>query len=150
MTGTLPFDEEQIPKLYQKIRECKYTLPPILSEPAKDLIFRMLQGDPMNRITIDEIKQHRWFNTQLNLFQVVDNYKYVYGNMVEVDQSIINFMKTLDINFDGLDEEKIKSAIIARERKEFCIIYEFLENRKNAKMISEKKNNIKSITTIYC
>lgn len=144
LTGSLPFDEEHIPKLYQKIRECKYSLPPILSEPAKDLIFRMLQGDPMNRITIPEIKQHKWFNNQINLFQVIDNYKYVYGNNIEVDQNILDFMKSLDINFEGYDEEKIKSSINSRERKEFCIIYEFLECSKNKKQMNEKKLKLKS------
>lgn len=144
MTGTLPFDEEHIPKLYQKIRECKYSLPPILSDPAKDLIFRMLQGDPMNRITIPEIKQHKWFNNQINFFQAIDNYKYVYGNNTEVDLKILEFMKNLDINFEGYDDEKIIQSINSRERKEFCIIYEFLECSRNKKLINEKKEKLKS------
>ncbi len=144
LTQTLPFDEEHIPKLYQKIRECKYTLPPILSEPAKDLIFRMLQGDPMNRITITEIKKHKWFNNQLSLYQVIDNNRHIYGNIIEVDDSIIEFMKSLDINFEGLDSDKIKNSIAAKERKEFCIIYEFLESNKNKKIASEKKQKLKS------
>lgn len=145
LTGTLPFDEEHIPKLYQKIRECKYSMPPILSEQAKDLIFRMLQGDPMNRITIPEIKQHKWFNHQINLFQAIDNYKYVYGNTIEVDQNILDFMKSLDINFEGYDDEKIKNSINSRERKEFCIIYEFLECSKNKKQMIDKRMRLKSI-----
>ena len=144
LTYTLPFYEENIPKLYKKIKECKYSLPPIISEPAKDLIFRMLQGDPMNRITITEIKQHKWFNTQLQLFQVIDNNKYVYGNFVEVDDSIIEFMKTLEINLEGLSDEKIKEAISKKERKEFCIFYDFLYFNKNKKMQAEKKEKIKS------
>lgn len=61
LIGQLPFDEEHIPRLYQKIKECRYSIPPILSDPAKDLIHRMLQGDPLNRITIPEIKQHAWY-----------------------------------------------------------------------------------------
>ncbi len=139
LTETLPFDEEHIPKLYQKIRECKYTLPQVLSDTAKDLIFRMLQGDPMNRITISEIKQHKWFNTNLSLYQIIDNHQYVYGKTFEIDESIIEFMMTLEINFENLDEEKIKAAIAARERREFCIIYEFLESNKNKKLAAEKK-----------
>jgi 5'-AMP-activated protein kinase catalytic alpha subunit len=134
--------------LYQKIRECNYSLPPILTDPAKDLIFRMLQADPMNRITITEIKQHKWFNNQINLYQKIDNYKYLYGNLVEVDQSIIDFMKSLDINFDGLDEEKIKASIMNRERKEFCIIYEYLEFSKTKKQNAEKKETLKSKQTL--
>ena len=145
LTGTLPFDEKQIPKLYQKIRECKYILPQILSDSAKDLIFRMLQKDPMNRITIPEIKQHKWFSNQLNLYQIINNYKYIYGSHNNVDLDIINEMKKLEkINFEGLDDEQIKKAIISRERREFCTIYEFLENKKNEKLYKESIENLKS------
>lgn len=104
----------------------------------------MLQADPMNRITIPEIKQHKWFNNQINLFQLIDNYNYVYGNFVEVDKNIVEFMKSLDINFEGYNDEQIKTAINNKERKEFCIIYEFLENSKNKKLIAEKKEKLKS------
>jgi serine/threonine protein kinase len=144
LTGTLPFDEEHIPKLYQKIRECKYSLPPFLSDSAKDLIFRMLQADPMDRITISEIKHHTWFNYQIDLFRVIDNYKYVYGSQIEVDPTIIEFMKSLDINFEGYNDEQIKAGINSRERKEFCIIYEFLEFSKNKKLMQEKREKLKS------
>jgi len=149
LTGTLPFDEEHIPKLYQKIRECKYTLPPILTDQAKDLIFRMLQGDPMNRITISEIKQHKWFNNNLSLYQVIDNNRFVYGKFFEVDDSILQLMKSLDINFEGLDDEKIKSSIITRERKEFCTIYEFLESNKNKKLAAERKLSLSNENNFF-
>jgi 5'-AMP-activated protein kinase catalytic alpha subunit len=144
LTGTLPFDEEHIPKLYQKIRECKFTMPQILCDSAKDLIFRMLQGDPMNRITVSEIKQHKWFSNQLSLYQIIDNNRYVYGKIIEIDTSIIEFMKNLEIDFEGMDEEKIKSAITSRERKEFCIVYEFLESNKQKNLANEKKQKLKS------
>ena len=145
LTGTLPFDEEQIPKLYQKIRECKYVLPQKLSDSAKDLIFRMLQKDPMNRITIPEIKQHKWFCNQLSLFQVIDNYKYIYGNNQYVDEEIIETMKKNEkIDCEGENDEQIKQSIITRERKEFVIIYEFLEHQKNKRMFVEKKKKLQS------
>ena len=98
----------------------------------------------MNRITISEIKQHKWFNNQLNLFQIIDNYKYVYGNIIEVDKTIIEFMKSLDINFEGLDDEKIQTSIANREKREFCIIYEFLETTKHKKLTNEKKEKLKN------
>jgi serine/threonine protein kinase len=112
----------------------------MLSDSAKDLIFRMLQGDPMNRITISEIKQHKWFNTQLSLYQVIDNSKFVYGRTFEIDENIIEKIKSLGVNFEGIDDiEKIRYAITNRERKEFCIAYEFLETMENKKKALEKK-----------
>ena len=105
----------------------------------------MLQKDPMNRITIPEIKQHKWFSNQLNLYQIINNYKYIYGSHNNVDLDIINEMKKLEkINFEGLDDEQIKKAIISRERREFCTIYEFLENKKNEKLYKESIETLKS------
>ena len=145
LTGSLPFDEKQIPKLYQKIRECKYIIPQILSEPAKDLIFRMLQKDPINRISIPEIKQHKWFNNKLNLYQLIDNYQFIYGSRNHVDKEIIQDMKKLEkINFEGLNDEEIEKAIINKEKKEFCVIYDFLETKKNEKLTKERTTNLKS------
>jgi 5'-AMP-activated protein kinase catalytic alpha subunit len=145
LTGTLPFDGEDTHKLYQKIVECKYILPNSLSDSAKDLIFRMLQKDPMNRITIPEIKQHEWFSNKLNLFQVIDNYKYIYGNNTNVDLEIIEEMKKIsEINFEGLNDEQIRQSIITRERKEFVILYELLEHNKQKKKFKEKKEKLKS------
>ena len=151
LTGTLPFDGEDTHKLYQKIVECKYILPNSLSDSAKDLIFRMLQKDPMNRITIPEIKQHEWFSNKLNLFQVIDNYKYIYGNNTNVDLEIIEEMKKIsEINFEGLNDEQIRQSIITRERKEFVILYELLEHNKQKKKFKEKKEKLKSkFTYIY-
>jgi len=142
LTGTLPFDEEHIPKLYQKIRECQYTMPHKLSEPAKDLIKRMLQADPMNRITISEIKNHAWFNNDLCLYQIIDNNKFVYSSIVEVSEEILEEMNSLKINFENLDEENVKTAIKNRERRDFCVIYEFMEYNLNKKKTNGQKGKV--------
>lgn len=125
--------------------DCQYTMPLKLSEPAKDLIKRMLQSDPMDRITIAEIKNHTWFNNDISLYQIIDNNKYVYSSLVEVDQEILHTLTKLNVNFENLDEEGIKKAIRNRERKEFCVIYEFLEYNKNKKDNEIKKEKLKSI-----
>ncbi|GJM94972.1 hypothetical protein PR202_ga11660 [Eleusine coracana subsp. coracana] len=51
LCGTLPFDDENIPNLFKKIKGGIYTLPSHLSGAARDLIPRMLVVDPMKRIT---------------------------------------------------------------------------------------------------
>ena len=43
-------------------------MPKFLSEPAKDLINRMLQPHPLKRITIAEIKKHPWFSLNAPLY----------------------------------------------------------------------------------
>ncbi|XP_045811357.1 SNF1-related protein kinase catalytic subunit alpha KIN10-like [Trifolium pratense] len=65
LCGRLPFDEENIPKLYINIKGGVYNIPSYLSPGARDLISRLLEVDPMKRITILEIHQHPWFKISL-------------------------------------------------------------------------------------
>ncbi|XP_022740187.1 SNF1-related protein kinase catalytic subunit alpha KIN10-like [Durio zibethinus] len=79
LCGTLPFDDENIPNLFKKIKEFAlfvlqrgiYTLPSHLSPGARDLIPRMLVVDPMKRMTIPEIRQHPWFQAHLPRYLAV-------------------------------------------------------------------------------
>ncbi|QIX00755.1 hypothetical protein AMS68_006272 [Peltaster fructicola] len=61
LVGRLPFDDEYIPALFRKIAQGSYTVPPYLSQGAVRLIRKILQVNPMNRITIQEIRQDPWF-----------------------------------------------------------------------------------------
>ena len=61
LCGSLPFDDENIPNLFKKIKSGIYVFPNYLSPHVKDLIHRMLIVDPQRRITIPEIRQHAWF-----------------------------------------------------------------------------------------
>jgi 5'-AMP-activated protein kinase catalytic alpha subunit len=65
LCGSLPFDDESIPNLFKKIKSGMYSLPTHLSQLAKNLIPRMLEVDPMKRITIAEIRLHPWFQHKL-------------------------------------------------------------------------------------
>ncbi|CAN6452351.1 unnamed protein product [Victoria cruziana] len=71
LCGSLPFDDENIPNLFKKIKGGIYTLPSHLSVGARDLIPRMLVVDPMKRITIPEIRQHVWFQAHLPRYLAV-------------------------------------------------------------------------------
>mmetsp|Transcript_18544 Transcript_18544/g.17631 ORF Transcript_18544/g.17631 Transcript_18544/m.17631 type:complete len:102 (-) Transcript_18544:920-1225(-) len=59
--GSLPFDDESISNLFMKIKEGKFYIPNFVSCEAKDLINRMLQTNPVKRITMKEIKRHPWY-----------------------------------------------------------------------------------------
>ncbi|XP_019195157.1 PREDICTED: SNF1-related protein kinase catalytic subunit alpha KIN10-like [Ipomoea nil] len=71
LCGTLPFDDENIPNLFKKIKGGIYTLPSHLSATARDLIPKMLIVDPMKRVTIPEIRMHPWFQAHLPRYLAV-------------------------------------------------------------------------------
>ncbi|XP_020522501.1 SNF1-related protein kinase catalytic subunit alpha KIN10 isoform X3 [Amborella trichopoda] len=62
LCGSLPFDDENTAILYKKIKAGEYTIPSHLSSEAKNLIQRMLEVEPLRRITIPEILCHPWFD----------------------------------------------------------------------------------------
>jgi serine/threonine protein kinase len=65
LCGKLPFDDDYVPYLFKKIRGGIYTIPDHVSPDAADLVRSMLKVDPLNRITIDGIREHRWFRVDL-------------------------------------------------------------------------------------
>ncbi|KAK3719238.1 Protein kinase [Vermiconidia calcicola] len=65
LVGRLPFDDEYIPALFKKIAQGNYHTPAYLSPDAVRLMKRMLQVNPVNRITIQEIRQEPWFTQDL-------------------------------------------------------------------------------------
>ncbi|KAK4986592.1 Protein kinase [Elasticomyces elasticus] len=65
LVGRLPFDDEYIPTLFKKIAQGNYMVPNYLSSGAVRLIRRMLQVNPVNRISVQEIRQDPWFTKDL-------------------------------------------------------------------------------------
>ncbi|KAJ8768121.1 hypothetical protein K2173_021061 [Erythroxylum novogranatense] len=61
MAGYLPFEETDLPTLFQKINCAEYTCPFWFSPGAKALIDKILDPNPKTRIQIQRIKQEPWF-----------------------------------------------------------------------------------------
>ncbi|CDR97367.1 protein kinase domain containing protein, putative [Babesia bigemina] len=61
LCGCLPFDDDEMSILFMKIKLGKYHEPPHLSESAKSLLRRMIDVNPVSRITMKEILMHPWF-----------------------------------------------------------------------------------------
>lgn len=60
LTGTLPFEDEQLKGLYAKICAGNYQVPSYLSAEARDLLKIMLTVDPKQRATMKDIKFSAW------------------------------------------------------------------------------------------
>ncbi|KAI4160197.1 MAG: hypothetical protein LQ342_005909 [Letrouitia transgressa] len=68
LVGRLPFDDEFIPALFKKISAGSYNTPHYLSSGARHIIHKMLKVNPMQRITVQEIRQDPWFNEDLDTY----------------------------------------------------------------------------------
>jgi 5'-AMP-activated protein kinase, catalytic alpha subunit len=60
--GYLPFEDPNTNKLYKKILACDFTIPQTIQSSNKDLLVKILKTNPANRFTIQDIKNHDWFN----------------------------------------------------------------------------------------
>jgi serine/threonine protein kinase len=56
----LPFDDDNLHRLYHLIYNCKYIIPSNVDSSARDLIIRMLMRNPKERISVREILNHKW------------------------------------------------------------------------------------------
>ncbi|XP_007024999.2 PREDICTED: CBL-interacting serine/threonine-protein kinase 23 isoform X1 [Theobroma cacao] len=61
MAGYLPFEDSNLTALYKKIFKADFNCPPWFSSSAKKLIKRILDPNPLTRITIPEIIENEWF-----------------------------------------------------------------------------------------
>ncbi|KAH7564650.1 hypothetical protein JRO89_XS09G0001900 [Xanthoceras sorbifolium] len=61
LSGYLPFQHENMMKMYSKIFKAEFKFPPWISIDAKKLISRVLVADPEKRITVSGIKKNSWF-----------------------------------------------------------------------------------------
>ena len=60
LSGCLPFDEEDFPTLFAKIKAAEYAMPPWLSPNARDIIRCMIRVDPGKRWGIGSLWEHPW------------------------------------------------------------------------------------------
>ncbi|XP_052189586.1 SNF1-related protein kinase catalytic subunit alpha KIN10-like [Diospyros lotus] len=124
LCGTLPFDDENIPNLFKKIKSGIYTLPSHLSTGARDLIPRMLVVDPMKRITIPEIRQHPWFQAHLPRYLAVPPPDTM-QQAKKIDEEILQEVVKM-----GFDRNGLVDSLRSRVQNEGTVAYYLLlDNR---------------------
>lgn len=88
LVGQLPFNDDSITKLYQKIQAGIKRLPDFLSEDASDLIQKMLTIDPKQRITVPEVLNHPWIRNKTRSFGRI-NRRLEFGVKNELNKHIV-------------------------------------------------------------
>lgn len=115
LCGTLPFDDENIPALFKKIKGGVYTLPNHLSEGTRDLIPKMLVVSPNLRITIPEIRKHPWFLQELPDYLAQPPEAFV---TAQIDDEALAAVAQM-----GYDEEEVRTAVVAKEHNQLTVSY---------------------------
>lgn len=104
-TSQLPFDDsnDNMPVLYQKIKQGKFHMPVELSTELKDLINNLLQPLPIKRYTMQDIWKHPWITgpQQISRFPSQDQHFKV--------PEYVTFFKTGSSRFEDIQEDLINS-----------------------------------------
>ncbi|KAL5576122.1 hypothetical protein UlMin_017821 [Ulmus minor] len=88
LAGYLPFQDENVMKMYRKVFKAEYEFPLWFSVDAKELISKLLVADPAKRISIPEILNNPWFQkgfTRPIAFSIEENNENDEKNDQEVD-----------------------------------------------------------------
>ena len=144
--GYLPFDGDTNKILFKNIMKCEPEVPDFLDESTQDLIERILTSDPDMRITIDEIKRHRFYLKGKKLCHI--DYKMIEKNVLKKRKNKSSFRLNEDDNTyfiaeNSLDyEQNYKKQSIKREEKLINeLISEAKEDEKESNKDNKKNNN---------
>ena len=137
LCGTLPFSESKEQIIVKKIKTHDYSIPNYLSNEAKDLLNHILIINPKERFTINQIKNHPWFNLVKPHLMKGINFE---EDIIPVDDKILDMVKS-----HGFDPEECRTLLL---KNKFCslttIYYLCLKKyvRENGKSISDLESDL--------
>ncbi|KAG5283206.1 hypothetical protein AALO_G00039550 [Alosa alosa] len=124
--GSLPFDGASLPALRQRVTEGRFRIPYFMSQDCENLIRKMLVVDPAKRITVAQIKQHRWMLADPSaphqaLSLSLTDYN---SNLGDYSEPVLGIMQTL-----GIDRQRTVESLQSSSYNHFSAIYYLLLER---------------------
>ncbi|XP_056139423.1 serine/threonine-protein kinase SIK2 isoform X2 [Lampris incognitus] len=129
--GALPFDGPTLPVLRQRVLEGRFRIPYFMTEDCEHLIRRMLVLDPSKRLSVAQIKEHKWM-----MLDVPVQRPMLYQQSVstegetgvgEYSEQVLRLMHSL-----GIDQHKTVESLQNKSYNHFAAIYYLLVERLKA------------------
>jgi len=135
LCGNLPFDDDNIPDLFRKIKNGDYSFPSHITDEPRDLISRMLEVDPLRRMTINEIRRHPWFVIDLPQYIAMPH------SMMERDPGeapAIDDDAVQATGEHGFDTAEVKDSISKGKLNQATVAYNLVLDEQNRKRTQEQ------------
>ncbi|KAG8851968.1 hypothetical protein FRB96_008983 [Tulasnella sp. 330] len=117
LVGRLPFDDQNMRVLLQKVRVGKFDMPAFIPTDAKDLIRKMLVVDPEQRIQMAEIISHPFFTTasvpRTSIGPIAPSLEEFARNAPSEKSIDKQALGNLSILWPGHSESRIKEALLS-------------------------------------
>ncbi|XP_035479440.1 serine/threonine-protein kinase SIK2 isoform X2 [Scophthalmus maximus] len=129
--GALPFDGPTLPVLRQRVLEGRFRIPYFMTEDCEHLIRRMLVLDPSKRLSVAQIKEHKWMVLDVPVQRPVLYQQPLptEGEAVvgEYSEQVLRLMHSL-----GIDQHKTIESLQNKSYNHFAAIYYLLVERLKA------------------
>ena len=138
--GHLPYDDDNLQRLLQKIVYTEVFYPSFLSPPRVDLLQKMICKDPDQRITLDKIKAHPWFS-QTEYYALLKQssslgqgrWETLEGQQEDgIDKEIIDKITAM-----GVDCHELHNSLLVGEFTELTALYRLLQRQKTTENMKD-------------
>ncbi|CAG9316543.1 unnamed protein product [Blepharisma stoltei] len=119
--GYLPFEDPNTSQLYKKIISGEFKMPKYISEEAKDLLSKIINVNPKERYTIDQIRRHPWLQ--------MAHYEAPIGIMVGFDKIPIEENVLEQLEQFGFNSEQAKKYLEINKHNHITTTYYLLLKR---------------------
>ncbi|XP_041849744.1 serine/threonine-protein kinase SIK2 isoform X2 [Melanotaenia boesemani] len=129
--GALPFDGPTLPVLRQRVLEGRFRIPYFMTEDCEHLIRRMLVLDPSKRLSVAQIKEHKWMTLDVPVQRPVLYQQPLSAEgeagVGEYSEQVLRLMHSL-----GIDQHKTIESLQNKSYNHFAAIYYLLVERLKA------------------
>uniref|UniRef100_UPI0037E8F140 serine/threonine-protein kinase SIK2 n=1 Tax=Semicossyphus pulcher TaxID=241346 RepID=UPI0037E8F140 len=129
--GALPFDGPTLPVLRQRVLEGRFRIPYFMTEDCEHLIRRMLVLDPSKRLSVAQIKEHKWMALYVPVQRPVLYQQPLStegeAGVGEYSEQVLRLMHSL-----GIDQHKTVESLQNKSYNHFAAIYYLLVERLKA------------------
>uniref|UniRef100_A0A4W6D1P8 non-specific serine/threonine protein kinase n=1 Tax=Lates calcarifer TaxID=8187 RepID=A0A4W6D1P8_LATCA len=129
--GALPFDGPTLPVLRQRVLEGRFRIPYFMTEDCEHLIRRMLVLDPSKRLSVAQIKEHKWMALDVPVQRPVLYQQPLSAEgeagVGEYSEQVLRLMHSL-----GIDQHKTIESLQNKSYNHFAAIYYLLVERLKA------------------
>ena len=125
LSGFLPFGDADEEVNKKNVLKGKIKFPSIIPDLAVDLLKHMLCKNQNERYTLQDIKEHQWFN--MNFGNGNKNFCMIPGiivglNKIPIDEKILGLCE----NYEGTSKNKIKKSVLDNKNNEDTALYYLL------------------------